>query len=149
VEHWSFRIGDDFTERPCAGTRCWVRRSSLPRSSARTRIAWSWSQGAEISRPSELFARVSDSEDKVERIEVSGFAAPVGGGWFDDDLRRGRCLIRVPDSGIQSLEEFEGFEEFEEFEEFEPARSMGISLTPGPRSTTIPGMNRDADLVAV
>lgn len=41
------------------------------------------SQGAEIGRPSTLFARASGNDDAVERIEVSGFAVPVGGGWFD------------------------------------------------------------------
>jgi trans-2,3-dihydro-3-hydroxyanthranilate isomerase len=40
-------------------------------------------QGAEIGRPSELFARVSGHADGVKRVEVSGFAVPVGGGWFD------------------------------------------------------------------
>jgi trans-2,3-dihydro-3-hydroxyanthranilate isomerase len=43
-------------------------------------------QGAEIGRPSELFARVSGNAERVERIEVSGYAAPVGGGWFDAAL---------------------------------------------------------------
>jgi trans-2,3-dihydro-3-hydroxyanthranilate isomerase len=43
-------------------------------------------QGAEIGRPSELFARASGNAERVERIEVSGYAAPVGGGWFDAAL---------------------------------------------------------------
>jgi trans-2,3-dihydro-3-hydroxyanthranilate isomerase len=47
------------------------------------------SQGVEINRPSELFARVFGSGEHVERIEVSGFAVPIGGGWFDADLLRG------------------------------------------------------------
>jgi trans-2,3-dihydro-3-hydroxyanthranilate isomerase len=42
-------------------------------------------QGAEIGRPSELFARVSGDADSVQRIEVGGCAVPVGGGWFDAD----------------------------------------------------------------
>jgi trans-2,3-dihydro-3-hydroxyanthranilate isomerase len=41
------------------------------------------SQGAEIGRPSTLFARATGREDAVEKIEVGGFAVPVGGGWFD------------------------------------------------------------------
>jgi trans-2,3-dihydro-3-hydroxyanthranilate isomerase len=45
-------------------------------------------QGSEIGRPSELFARVTGNADQVERIEVSGFAVPVGGGWFDAALLR-------------------------------------------------------------
>lgn len=45
-------------------------------------------QGAEIGRPSELFARVAGNADRVERIEVGGFAVPVGGGWFDGELLR-------------------------------------------------------------
>lgn len=47
------------------------------------------SQGAEIGRPSELLARVVGNSDQVERVEVSGYAVPVGGGWFDGDLLRG------------------------------------------------------------
>lgn len=45
-------------------------------------------QGAEIGRPSTLFARVSGNDERIEKIEVSGFAVPVGGGWFDGDLLR-------------------------------------------------------------
>lgn len=45
-------------------------------------------QGSEIGRPSTLFARVSGNEERVEKIEVSGFAVPVGGGWFDGALLR-------------------------------------------------------------
>lgn len=40
-------------------------------------------QGDEIGRPSALFARVVGEGDWVERVEVSGYAVPVGGGWFD------------------------------------------------------------------
>lgn len=43
-------------------------------------------QGAELGRPSHLFARVSKVDDAIERIEVSGYAVPVGGGWYDADL---------------------------------------------------------------
>jgi trans-2,3-dihydro-3-hydroxyanthranilate isomerase len=58
------------------------------------RIPWDTeiriSQGAAIGRPSELFARVTGDAGHVERIQVSGFAVPVGGGWFDAGLLRGR-----------------------------------------------------------
>ncbi len=46
------------------------------------------SQGEEIGRPSELFARVQGNGERVERVEVSGCAVPVGGGWFDAALLR-------------------------------------------------------------
>ena len=42
-------------------------------------------QGEEIGRPSELFARVTGD---AERIEAGGFAVPVGGVWFDGNLLR-------------------------------------------------------------
>jgi trans-2,3-dihydro-3-hydroxyanthranilate isomerase len=57
------------------------------------RIPWDTeiriSQGDEIGRPSELFVRVTGNAEQVVRIEVGGFAVPVGGGWFDGDLLRG------------------------------------------------------------
>jgi trans-2,3-dihydro-3-hydroxyanthranilate isomerase len=40
------------------------------------------SQGAEINRPSTLYARVDGSADKVERVEVSGSAVTVSRGEF-------------------------------------------------------------------
>jgi trans-2,3-dihydro-3-hydroxyanthranilate isomerase len=40
------------------------------------------SQGAEIGRPSTLYARVEGSPDKVERVEVGGSAAVVARGQF-------------------------------------------------------------------
>lgn len=43
-------------------------------------------QGAEIGRPSELLARVSLVDHEIGSIEVSGYAVPVGGGWFDAAL---------------------------------------------------------------
>jgi trans-2,3-dihydro-3-hydroxyanthranilate isomerase len=46
-------------------------------------------QGAELGRPSELLARVSLVDHEVGRIEVSGFAVAVGGGWFDATLLTG------------------------------------------------------------
>ena len=62
-------------------------------------------QGVEIGRPSELFARVSGSDDQVERIEVSGYAVPVGGGWFDGDLltKPGYRLERSPEGALVRL----------------------------------------------
>ena len=33
-----------------------------------------------------LFARVNGDADRVERVEVSGYAVPVGGGWFDPEI---------------------------------------------------------------
>jgi trans-2,3-dihydro-3-hydroxyanthranilate isomerase len=55
-------------------------------------IPWSTqihiTQGEEIGRPSSLFAKVVGNADHVERIEVSGMAVLVGGGWFDGDLLR-------------------------------------------------------------
>jgi trans-2,3-dihydro-3-hydroxyanthranilate isomerase len=41
------------------------------------------SQGAEIGRPSTLFARVSGSPDQIERVEVGGKAVVVARGAFD------------------------------------------------------------------
>jgi trans-2,3-dihydro-3-hydroxyanthranilate isomerase len=41
------------------------------------------SQGEELGRPSQLFAKVSLVENTVGQIEVGGFAVVVGGGWFD------------------------------------------------------------------
>jgi trans-2,3-dihydro-3-hydroxyanthranilate isomerase len=40
------------------------------------------SQGAEIDRPSTLYARVDGSPEKLERVEVSGSAVPVARGEF-------------------------------------------------------------------
>jgi trans-2,3-dihydro-3-hydroxyanthranilate isomerase len=40
-------------------------------------------QGAEVGRPSQLLAKASLIDNTVGRIEVGGFAVPVGGGWFD------------------------------------------------------------------
>ena len=46
------------------------------------------SQGAEIGRPSTLYARITGDPDHIERIEVSGFAVKVGDGWFEGELLR-------------------------------------------------------------
>src|SRR5256886_3857793 len=40
------------------------------------------SQGAELSRPSKLYARVEGSADRIERVEVGGYAVPVARGEF-------------------------------------------------------------------
>lgn len=40
-------------------------------------------QGAELGRPSTLFARADGSPERIERVEVGGSAVIVGGGWFD------------------------------------------------------------------
>jgi trans-2,3-dihydro-3-hydroxyanthranilate isomerase len=40
------------------------------------------SQGAEIGRPSTLYARVEGSADKLERVEVGGSAVIVARGEF-------------------------------------------------------------------
>jgi len=42
----------------------------------------------EIAVAGNLFARVTGDAEHVERIDVGGFAVPVGGGWFDGDLLR-------------------------------------------------------------
>ena len=51
------------------------------------------SQGTEIGWPSELLARVMGSDERVEAIEVGGYAVPVGGGWFNADLLRAAYRI--------------------------------------------------------
>jgi trans-2,3-dihydro-3-hydroxyanthranilate isomerase len=50
------------------------------------------SQGTEIGRPSTLFARADLVENRVGRIEVGGYAIPIGGGWFDATLVRKSLL---------------------------------------------------------
>lgn len=82
-----FAPGDGIVEDPATGSAAGplalhlARHGLIPRG-AEIRIA----QGAETGRPSELFARVSLAGDEIDRIEVGGFAVPVGGGWFDGDL---------------------------------------------------------------
>jgi trans-2,3-dihydro-3-hydroxyanthranilate isomerase len=44
-------------------------------------------QGAEIGRPSTLFARVEGSRDGIERVEVGGSAVIVARGEFRLDAR--------------------------------------------------------------
>ena len=84
-----FAPADDIAEDPATGSAAGPLALHLARHG---RIPWDTeiriSQGAEIGRPSELFARVSGDADRVTRIEVSGYAVPVGGGWFDGELLR-------------------------------------------------------------
>ena len=85
-----FAPADNIAEDPATGSAAGPLALHLARHG---RIPWGTeiriAQGAEIGRPSELFARVSGNGGQVERIEVSGCAVPVGGGWFDGDLLRG------------------------------------------------------------
>ena len=84
-----FAPADDIAEDPATGSAAGPLALHLARHG---RIPWDTeiriAQGAEIGRPSELFARVSGDADKVTRIEVGGYAVPVGGGWFDGELLR-------------------------------------------------------------
>jgi trans-2,3-dihydro-3-hydroxyanthranilate isomerase len=52
------------------------------------------SQGAEIGRPSRLYARVEGSAEQIERIEVGGAAVIVARGEFD--LGRGAAASSSP-----------------------------------------------------
>ena len=84
-----FAPGDGIAEDAATGSAAGPLALHLARYG---RIPWETeiriSQGKEIGRPSELFARVTGDADQVERIEVGGFAVPVGGGWFDGGLLR-------------------------------------------------------------
>jgi trans-2,3-dihydro-3-hydroxyanthranilate isomerase len=84
-----FAPADDIAEDPATGSAAGPLALHLARHG---RIPWDTeiriAQGAEIGRPSELFARVSGDADHVTRIEVSGYAVPVGGGWFDGAVLR-------------------------------------------------------------
>jgi trans-2,3-dihydro-3-hydroxyanthranilate isomerase len=84
-----FAPADGIAEDPATGSAAGPLALHLARHG---KIPWDTeiriAQGAEIGRPSELFARVSGDADKVTRIEVGGYAVPVGGGWFDGDLLR-------------------------------------------------------------
>lgn len=82
-----FAPGDGIAEDPATGSAAGPLALHLARHGV---VPWGtevsiW-QGAEIGRPSTLLARASGSEDAVEQIEVSGYAVPVGGGWFDGDV---------------------------------------------------------------
>jgi trans-2,3-dihydro-3-hydroxyanthranilate isomerase len=82
-----FAPADDIAEDPATGSAAGPLALHLARHG---RIPWEAeiriSQGVEIGRPSELFARVWGDVDHATRIEVSGYAVPVGGGWFDAEL---------------------------------------------------------------
>jgi trans-2,3-dihydro-3-hydroxyanthranilate isomerase len=82
-----FAPADDIAEDPATGSAAGPLALHLARHG---HIPWDTeiriSQGTEIGRPSELFARVSGNADQATRIEVSGYAVPVGGGWFDAEL---------------------------------------------------------------
>jgi trans-2,3-dihydro-3-hydroxyanthranilate isomerase len=84
-----FAPTDGIDEDPATGSAAGPLALHLARHG---RIPWDTeiriAQGAEIGRPSELFARVSGDANHVTRIEVSGYAVPVGGGWFDGELLR-------------------------------------------------------------
>ncbi|MBW3632242.1 MAG: PhzF family phenazine biosynthesis protein [Chloroflexi bacterium] len=84
-----FAPADGIPEDPATGSEAGPLALHLAR---HERIPWGTeiriSQGEEIGRPSELFARVTGNAEQVQRIEVGGFAVPVGGGWFDGDLLR-------------------------------------------------------------
>jgi trans-2,3-dihydro-3-hydroxyanthranilate isomerase len=84
-----FAPADDIAEDPATGSAAGPLALHLARHG---HILWDTeiriSQGVEIDRPSELFARVSGDADRVTRIEVSGYAVPVGGGWFDGEHLR-------------------------------------------------------------
>ena len=89
-----FAPADGIAEDPATGSAAGPLALHLAR---HERIPWGTeirlSQGEEIGRPSELFARVTGDGDHVERIEVGGFAVPVGGGWFDAGLLRGQVGV--------------------------------------------------------
>jgi trans-2,3-dihydro-3-hydroxyanthranilate isomerase len=82
-----FAPGDGIPEDPATGSAAGPLTLHLARHGL---VPWDTeiriSQGAEIGRPSQLFARVTGTGDAIEKIEVGGFAVPVGGGWFDADL---------------------------------------------------------------
>ena len=84
-----FAPADGIPEDPATGSAAGplalhLARHGLIPWATQIRIA----QGAEIGRPSSLFAKVVGNADRVERIEVSGSAVLVGGGWFDGNVLR-------------------------------------------------------------
>ena len=84
-----FAPADGIAEDPATGSAAGPLAVHLARHG---QIPWDTeiriTQGVEIGRPSELFARVSGNADHAMGIEVSGYAVPVGGGWFDGELLR-------------------------------------------------------------
>ena len=84
-----FAPADDIAEDPATGSAAGPLALHLARHG---QIPWDTeiriAQDAEIGRPSELLARVSGDANRATRIEVGGYAVPVGGGWFDGELLR-------------------------------------------------------------
>jgi trans-2,3-dihydro-3-hydroxyanthranilate isomerase len=84
-----FAPADDIAEDPATDSAAGPLALHLARHG---QIPWGTeirvAQGAEVGRPSHLFARVLGDEDNVTRIEVGGYAVPVGGGWFDGEVLR-------------------------------------------------------------
>lgn len=82
-----FAPADGITEDPATGSAAGPLALHLARHGL---IPWDTeiriAQGAEIGRPSELFARVTLVNNQVGMVEVSGMAISVGGGWFDGAL---------------------------------------------------------------
>jgi trans-2,3-dihydro-3-hydroxyanthranilate isomerase len=85
-EHWKTRMfapGSGVAEDPATGSAAGPLALHLARHG---RIGWGdeirIEQGAEIGRPSILFARADGSPDAVERIEVGGSAVVVARGEF-------------------------------------------------------------------
>lgn len=82
-----FAPGDGVDEDPATGSAAGPLALHLVRHGI---VRWGTeitiSQGAEIGRPSTLFARVTGSVETVDQIEVGGFAVSVGGGWFDGNV---------------------------------------------------------------
>jgi trans-2,3-dihydro-3-hydroxyanthranilate isomerase len=94
--NWKTRMfapADGVAEDPATGSAAGPLALHLARHG---RIPWGTEirivQGVEIGRPSELFARVSGDADQVTKIEVGGYAVPVGGGWFDGELLRAMVI---------------------------------------------------------
>jgi trans-2,3-dihydro-3-hydroxyanthranilate isomerase len=85
-DRWKTRMfapGKGVTEDPATGSAAGPLAVHLARHG---RIAWGdeirISQGAEIGRPSTLYARVDGSPDAIERVEVGGSAVVVARGEF-------------------------------------------------------------------
>ena len=84
-----FAPADRIAEDPAAGSAAGSPALHLARHGL---VPWGAephiSQGAEVGRPSTLFARAIGDGERVETIEVSGNAVLIGGGWFDASLLR-------------------------------------------------------------
>jgi trans-2,3-dihydro-3-hydroxyanthranilate isomerase len=84
--HWKTRMfapADGIAEDPATGSAAGPLACHLARHG---RVEWGSeieiSQGAEVGRPSTLFARVSGEGDRIERVEVGGSAVVVARGEF-------------------------------------------------------------------